>query len=129
MTQQTENLPTAALTTAGEKLARLGLACPWVGDDAWCDLGGLVMGDDFMSCHCPPAVAAAVVAFAGELEAWCDEKKWFRCEVRHEGKWIAEAMKHKRLLKSDWAVSDDFDTQLAAAAALIIAVAEALEGE
>ena len=35
MTDQNDcHLPTAALTTAGEKLARLGLDCPWVGENA-----------------------------------------------------------------------------------------------
>jgi len=157
MTDQNDcHLPTAALTTAGEKLARLGLDCPWVGENAWCDLhtetivgmgfGPMPYGYEFgtvddADVHCPPAVAAAVVWFAGEVRAWF-------CRTQPKDTYTTARIGWGRYTKYDsdehvhvddgegwmWQlrageVPTRTDTQHAAAAALIIAVADTLEGE
>lgn len=87
MTQQTNyQLPVHELYQAGTFFANLGLECPWVGDNAWCDLSNTTLNGRIRRkarsgspgldpkhgyiTYCPPAVAAAVVWYAGELRAW-----------------------------------------------------------
>jgi len=132
MTQN--DLPTAALTTAGEKLARLGLDCPWVGENAWVHLETLSILDRVheIDIVVPPAVAAAVVAFAGEVRAWTP----YRSSIEHheygdgDYKWFwGHGYDSLGMPGIERAMSGVCSSQHAAAAALIIAVAEALEGE
>lgn len=79
---------TEALTTAAHTIHKAGgPKAPWIGDDAWCDLaddyvyGELVAEYDADKRHtenravrCPPAVEAAVVAFALKVMAWMNRK-------------------------------------------------------
>ena len=143
MTQQNDyHLPTSELMQAGERLARLGLECPWVGENAWCYLEGECVYGDLLAeydadkrhtenraVRCPPAVAAAVVAFAGEVRAWLLWRHHTYSEVaaNEEGKWdmFCDHPDDPDLAR----MYQEHDTQLSAAVALILAVHNAVEGE
>lgn len=131
MTQQTNyQLPVSELYQAGTFFANLGLECPWVGEDAWCDLGGLVMGDDSMSCHCPPAVAAAVVWFANALCRLGMDKGWWK--YMSFGPRVGGSVGWYWLYGDDEefpAKSGTVESQLEAAVALILGVRQAMGGE
>lgn len=136
MTQQTNyQLPVAELTQAGTFFANLGLECPWVGEDAWCDLeknhirGSLYGLKTHTSAHCPLAVAAAVVWYAGEVRAWMHRHKGCYCEVSPEedGQWLVVA-DHPYLVDAGRLVQYH-TAQLEASVALILAVWQAMEND
>lgn len=131
-------LPVSELTQAGAFFANLGLDCPWVGEDAWCDLKAkLVQGELLMEydhdegksggrqVYCPPAVAAAVVWFAGEVEAWWnlrnkDSRSAF-IEASDPGLFYCYVQGGVMLTEAS--------SRLEAAAALILGVWQAMGGE
>jgi len=123
MTQQTDyHLPTAALTTAGEKLARLGLDCPWVGENAWVHLETLSILDRVheIDIVVPPAVAAAVVWFAIRARRWDMVR-----QMRNHTEAVKGMDYHDRIDRKPW--PRQFPETVEEAAALITAVADALE--
>lgn len=122
---------------ATPKLIKAGAPTPpWWGDDAWCDLGGdRVYGEllaeydadrrhtENRAVHCPPAVAAAVVWYAGELRVWmCRDYRIFNYNPAPSGRWVV----FSDLENCD---TSTHPTQHEAAIALILAVAEALGDE
>lgn len=128
------HLPTTELMQAGETYARLGLECPWVGDWAWVDLQNsgiiyLVPNVNVYSkktIHCPPAVAAAVLAFALDvMEFWWTKSHctFMPCDTE-EGSWEYRLRTLRGAHTGEQAVG-----KLAAAVALILAVHKAVEGE
>lgn len=140
MTQQND-LPTAALTTAGEKLARLGLDCPWVGDGADVDIkNGYIYDEDpdtpnyyDGAVENNKLIAAAVVWYQDRLNDWLIESSIGMLKVRKNigfesekfGEYTWEFFNAGTLKECIGHAS----TRLSAAAALIIAVADTLEGE
>lgn len=128
-------LPVPELTKAGTFFANLGLECPWVGEDAWCDLeDNSIMGFGILDCVgliessvlCPPAVAAAVVAFAGELRAWC--KRDTDIDT-YDGVWYWRFGVFGTDYDDPDTVGGECTTQLEAATALILGVWQAMGGE
>lgn len=130
--------PTAELIQAGTFFANLGLECPWVGEDAWCDLKAkLVQGELLMEydhdegksggrqVYCPPAVAAAVVWFAGELRAWCKRDTDIGT---YDGVWYWRFGVFGTDYDDPDTVGGECATQLEAAVALILAVYKAMGG-
>jgi hypothetical protein len=121
---------TQALLAATPKYVKAGLTPPWAGEDAWVYLrqeavfyGG---GKISVGYYCPPAVAAAVIAWAGEVMSWALDK-WKKDEGPYAdldydqavGKWYV--MIGGPDMYHEW-----FESQLAASVALIEAVAEGL---
>ena len=124
-------LPTTALMQAVNGIAEKG-GPSW---PEWCDLGGYIDGEMYVDCEvvtesveCPPAVAAAVCWYAGEVSAWMNRKG----EGHNITLWPDDE-------SETWGVtiwicgrevtSFSQDSQHEASAALIIAVDKALEGE
>lgn len=99
----------------------------------WCDLEDsaieVAVGDDYGDdswCYCPPAVAAAVVMFCGEVRAWTKRDTDI-------GVWRGEWYWSFGVGDTDYDDPDykagDVDSQLTASLALISAVAGGLEEE
>lgn len=115
------------LLAATPKLVAAGAPVPpWWGDDAWCDLT-----EDYIcsytpeigpekeyTAYCPPAVEAAVVAYATVICGWFYQVRG-SCGIKptHDGQWEV----------SIWIGGEHssgiYDKLLAAAEALILAVA------
>ena len=129
---------TEALTTAAHTIHKAGgPKAPWIGDDAWCYLAGdCVYGDllaeydadkrhtENRAVHCPPAVEAAVVAFALKVASWYTVHHQTNCCMwpQSTGGFVI-FMGEK---SPDWGTIID-GNELAAAEALIVAVAGELE--
>lgn len=77
MKTETYQLPAEELMQTAKVIAENGgPVAPWHGPDAWCVLeyGDIEQRDKYANliaeCHCPPAVEAAVIAYAVNLRTW-----------------------------------------------------------
>ena len=114
-------LPVSELNQAGTFFANLGLECPWVGPDAWCDL----LEERIQCCthwgwvDCPPAVAAAVVWFALQVRRWDFERT----------RKVYSDMRHTHMTVLPHPPVRDVPETVEEAAALILGVYKAMGGE
>ena len=121
---------TQTLLAATPKYVKAGLTPPWAGEDAWCDLEmELIGGRDAFDknktsvSYCPPAVAAAVIAWAHELIDYL-HSKYYAHSFLQPTRWSMHAVDRDGMLVCE--ASGESVNKLAASVALISAVAEGL---